>query len=101
MLVIPGLDPADLLVVNWDLTNFGDKTDAKMMLNEILSVYDEIGNLDNYDINTYLDELNLNLHENEGTDSIGNTQTIPPGMLHHGGWIVIRLIKSTITAILQ
>lgn len=63
---ISGIDTADLLVVNGDLTNFGDKTDAKSILNESmsvnLSIYAQIGNLDNYEINTYLDELNLNLH---------------------------------------
>jgi len=63
---IPGIDKADLLIVNGDLTNFGNKADAKVLLNEImsvnLSVFTLIGNLDNYEINTYLDELDLNLH---------------------------------------
>ena len=63
---IPGVDCADLIILNGDLTNYGSRHDVKKILNEImsinLSVYAQIGNLDNYDINTYLDELDINLH---------------------------------------
>ena len=63
---IPGVETADLIILNGDLTNYGTRHDAKRILNEILSinlsVLALIGNLDNYEINAYLDELNLNLH---------------------------------------
>ena len=63
---IPGVETADLIILNGDLTNYGTRHDAKKILNEILSVnlsvFALIGNLDNYEINGYLDELNLNLH---------------------------------------
>jgi uncharacterized protein len=209
---IPGIDTADLLIVNGDLTNFGNKAEAKELLNEIMSVnlniFALIGNLDNYEINTYLDELDLNLHgqarlfqgkvcclgiggsnftpfktltefsekellaigeqafrqgmefktlaeslhagripvilvthappydtrldrlrngrhvgsrairtiiekyqpdlcitghihESKGFDGIGRTQLINPGMLHHGGWIDIRINNAHIDATLQ
>lgn len=62
---IPGIDTADLLILNGDLTNYGSRHDAKKILNEILSVnlsvFALLGNLDNYEINGYLEELNLNL----------------------------------------
>jgi len=63
---IPEIESADLIILNGDLTNYGTRNDAKRILNEILSVnlsvFALIGNLDNYEINGYLDELNLNLH---------------------------------------
>ena len=63
---IPGIETADLIILNGDLTNYGTRHDAKRILNEILSVNLSvlalIGNLDNYEINGYLDELDLNLH---------------------------------------
>jgi uncharacterized protein len=63
---IPGIDTADLIILNGDLTNYGTRHDAKKILNEImsinLSVFALLGNLDNYEINEYLEELNLNLH---------------------------------------
>jgi uncharacterized protein len=66
MHTIPEIDRADLIVLNGDLTNYGTRREAKKILNEILSVnlsvFALIGNLDNYEINGYLDELDLNLH---------------------------------------
>ncbi len=63
---IPGIETADLIILNGDLTNYGTRHDAKRILNEILSVNLSvlalIGNLDNFEINDYLDELDLNLH---------------------------------------
>ena len=63
---IPGVETADLIILNGDLTNYGSRHDVKKILNEImtinLNVYAQIGNLDHYDINTYLDELDINLH---------------------------------------
>jgi len=63
---IPGIVKAARVLANGDLTNFGDRTETKSVLNEImgvnLSIFALIGNLDNDEINTYLDELDLNLH---------------------------------------
>jgi uncharacterized protein len=63
---IPGIQDADLLLLNGDLTNYGSKKEAKLVLNDILTYNTNIlallGNLDNYDINEYLDQLDINLH---------------------------------------
>lgn len=63
---IPGIQDADLLLLNGDLTNYGSKKDAKAVLNDILSynsnILAQLGNLDNYEINEYLDSLDINLH---------------------------------------
>ncbi len=63
---IPNIQDADLILLNGDLTNYGSKEDAKKVLNEVLSynpnVLAQLGNLDNYEINTYLEELDINLH---------------------------------------
>jgi Icc-related predicted phosphoesterase len=109
---IPGVETADLIILNGDLTNYGTRREAKKILNEILSinlsVFALIGNLDNYEINGYLDELNLNLHGQARLfkgkvcfAGIGRTTVINPGMFRHGGWIDIRINTSHIDAILQ
>lgn len=63
---IPDAETADLIILNGDLTNFGTRKDAKKVLDAIfavnLSVLAQIGNLDNFEINDYLDEINLNLN---------------------------------------
>lgn len=63
---IPEVDTADLIILNGDLTNYGSRREAKKLLDEILpinmSVFALLGNLDTYEINDYLEELNLNLH---------------------------------------
>lgn len=63
---IPDAQAADLIILNGDLTNFGTRKDAKKVLDEILAVnlnvLAQIGNLDKYEINEYLDELDMNLH---------------------------------------
>ncbi len=63
---ITTLRSADLVIVTGDITNFGDRSDAKMVLNEILSYNNNLlclaGNLDNEDVNDYLDDLGMNLH---------------------------------------
>ncbi len=63
---IVDIDKADLLILNGDLTNYGTRKDAKRVLDEVLSynpqVIAQLGNLDNYDIHDYLEELEINLH---------------------------------------
>ncbi len=63
---IPDIKKADLLLANGDLTNYGSIMDAKRVLNEILSfnpnLLAQLGNLDNFEINDYLEELDINLH---------------------------------------
>lgn len=63
---IPGISSADLLIATGDLTNYGKKEDAKSVLEELLSINSRllalIGNLDNFEINDYLEQLDLNLH---------------------------------------
>ncbi|MEE4240126.1 MAG: metallophosphoesterase [Desulfopila sp.] len=63
---IENLTLADLLIVTGDITNFGNRNDAKKVLNDILSFNRNLlclaGNLDNSDINDYLEDLGMNLH---------------------------------------
>ncbi len=63
---IEDLASADLVIVTGDITNFGTRVDAKTVLNDILSYNRNLlclaGNLDNSDINDYLEDLGMNLH---------------------------------------
>ena len=60
------LATADLVIAAGDITNFGNRAEAKLVLNEILSHNSNLlclaGNLDNSDVNDYLDDLGMNLH---------------------------------------
>ncbi|WP_136795259.1 MULTISPECIES: metallophosphoesterase family protein [Desulfosediminicola] len=64
---IPGIREADLLIANGDLTNYGRKADAKIVLDQLLAINPnllaQIGNLDNFEINDYLEQLDMNLHK--------------------------------------
>lgn len=66
LLKIKDLATADLVIAGGDITNFGNRSDAKIVLNEILEFNKNLlclaGNLDNSDVNDYLDDLNMNLH---------------------------------------
>lgn len=63
---IPDVSSADLLIATGDLTNYGRRKDAKQVLEQLLEINPNvlalIGNLDNFEINDYLEQLNLNLH---------------------------------------
>jgi uncharacterized protein len=63
---IQDVGSADLLIANGDLTNYGKQKEAKKVLNDLLgynrNLLALIGNLDNLEINDYLEELGLNLH---------------------------------------
>lgn len=65
-LQIPGIAEADLVLLTGDLTNYGSVKDAKIVLDNILKVNSNVlaqfGNLDSPEINDYLEELNINLH---------------------------------------
>lgn len=63
---IEGIEKADLLIATGDLTNYGRKEEAKQILEQLLEINPHvlalIGNLDNFEINDYLEQLDLNLH---------------------------------------
>ncbi len=63
---IPNLDKADYVIITGDLTNFGHTKDAITVLESLRQFNENIlclaGNLDNSDVNDYLDELKINLH---------------------------------------
>ncbi len=63
---IPEISSADLIILTGDLTNYGSHKDARDILNQVLSinphVLAQVGNLDEFEINAYLDALNLNIH---------------------------------------
>lgn len=63
---IPGIGEADLVIATGDLTNYGRRQDARMALDELLAANPRllavIGNLDHFEINDYLEQLDLNLH---------------------------------------
>lgn len=66
LLDIPNSEKADLIILTGDLTNYGSRQDAKTVLDNILSINPhilaQVGNLDHFEINDYLEELNLNIH---------------------------------------
>ena len=63
---IPCIDEADLIIATGDLTNYGRKAEARQVLDDLLSynrnLLAMVGNLDNFEINDYLDDLGINLH---------------------------------------
>lgn len=63
---IPGIDSADAVILNGDLTNFGGVDDAREIIGRVKdvnqTVYAQIGNLDQLEVNDYLQELGINLH---------------------------------------
>lgn len=63
---IPAIESADCIILTGDLTNYGTQKDAKNILDQVLGVNPNIlaqlGNLDNLEINDYLQELDMNLH---------------------------------------
>lgn len=63
---IPDVESSDLLIATGDLTNYGKQKEAKKVLDDLLgynrNLLALIGNLDNFEINDYLEELGLNLH---------------------------------------
>lgn len=63
---VEDLRSADLVIVTGDITNFGDRKDAKVVLNDILQFNRNLlclaGNMDTSDVNDYLEDLGMNLH---------------------------------------
>lgn len=63
---IPGIQEADLVLLNGDLTNYGTISDAKKVLDSVMQINPNVlaqyGNLDHPEINDYLQELDMNLH---------------------------------------
>jgi hypothetical protein len=63
---IPGIEESDLVLLNGDLTNYGGKQEVRQVLNRALAVNPrclaQFGNLDKPEVNTYLEDLGINLH---------------------------------------
>jgi len=63
---IPGIKEADLVLLNGDLTNYGGAAETRKVLDSIMrlnpNVLAQFGNMDNREVNDYLENLNLNLH---------------------------------------
>lgn len=63
---IPDIKKADLILLNGDLTNYGGIKEVRQVLNHALALNPNIlahfGNLDKPEINTYLEDLGINLH---------------------------------------
>lgn len=63
---IPDIEKADLILLNGDLTNYGGIKEVRQVLNHALKLNPNIlahfGNLDKPEINTYLEEIAINLH---------------------------------------
>lgn len=74
------------LMISGDLTNAGGRSTAGLLLEEILklvpSVYAQIGNMDTLEVDNYLDELGVNVHNKmvslaEGVYLLGMGYSIP------------------------
>jgi Icc-related predicted phosphoesterase len=65
---IEGLSDADAVIITGDLTNFAGVRKAKEVIEYVSRynsrVYAQLGNLDQEEVNDYLDELGINLHAN-------------------------------------
>ena len=63
---IPGITTADLVILNGDLTNYGGVQEVRQVLNHAMRINPNIlahfGNLDKPEVNTYLEDLGINLH---------------------------------------
>ena len=63
---IPDIDKVDLVLLNGDLTNYGGVKEVRQVLNHAIKLNPNLlahfGNLDKPEINTYLEELGINLH---------------------------------------
>lgn len=63
---IPGIRQADLIILTGDLTNFGSRPEVKQVLDQVKTynpnILAQVGNIDHFEINDYLEQLNINLH---------------------------------------
>ncbi|MFQ5962692.1 MAG: metallophosphoesterase [Candidatus Scalinduaceae bacterium] len=62
------LEDADLIIISGDLTNYNGKKKAEKIIEEVMkynnSVLAQLGNLDKFEVNDYLNEKGINLHRN-------------------------------------
>ena len=62
------LESADLVIATGDLTNYNGKKEAEKVIEEIMkyneNILAQLGNLDQPEVNDYLDEKGINLHRN-------------------------------------
>jgi len=63
---IPGIRSVDFIVITGDITNFGSRKDAELMINKLMTINRNIlgvaGNLDQPDVADYLEAIGLSLH---------------------------------------
>ena len=63
---IPDIGNADLVIITGDITNFGFRAEAEMIVSSLTAINSNIlalaGNLDQPDVADYLDEKGLSLH---------------------------------------
>lgn len=63
---IPGITDADLIIVTGDITNYGSRSDAALVLTRLQAVNSAIlgvaGNLDQPDVARYLEDMGISLH---------------------------------------
>lgn len=84
---IKGLANADCVIITGDITNYDGKNKAKTILDLIYTynsrIYAQAGNLDQQEVNDYLDELGINLHangfirQNTGIFGVGGSNPTP------------------------
>jgi Icc-related predicted phosphoesterase len=84
---ITGLSMADIVIITGDFTNFGEKEDASIVLDNIRrfnsKIYAVLGNMDKASVDSYLDELGINIHgkgvllEDLGIFGVGGSNPTP------------------------
>ena len=84
---INGISDADFVVITGDLTNFGGVKKARDIIDFISSynpiIYAQLGNMDLDEINSYFDEIGINLHgkgiivEDVGIFGVGGSNYTP------------------------
>jgi len=62
----PGIHSADQIIITGDITNFGSRKDAEMVLDKLMAINTNIigvaGNLDQPDVADYLEDIGASLH---------------------------------------
>ena len=61
---IPGIHQVDLIILTGDQANFDSRPEVKQVLDQVMTynpnVLAQIGNIDYFEINDYLEQLNIN-----------------------------------------
>ena len=63
---IPGIESANAVILTGDLTHFGGADDAQEIVDRVAAVnetvFAQFGNVDNLDVDDYLQERGINIH---------------------------------------